>query len=91
MTVPCSIFSKIDKLDREYAASMRSLEKQKADARRWLNRQQLRLLAQAEEVQKEKALIADIMESQKNFFQLLNDVVERAKQNANSADAQHRS
>mmetsp|Transcript_11188 Transcript_11188/g.16852 ORF Transcript_11188/g.16852 Transcript_11188/m.16852 type:complete len:209 (-) Transcript_11188:92-718(-) len=71
--------AELDKLEREYAASMRSLEKQKADARRWLNRQQVRLMAQAEETQKEKALVADLMDSQSIYFKQLLEVLDQAK------------
>lgn len=43
---------------------MESLERQKADAKRWLVRQQVRLQAQAEEVNREKRVIADMLSAE---------------------------
>ena len=51
----------LERLDREHAAVCYSLQSQKGDAKRWLHRQQVRLVAQVEEVRKERTVIADIL------------------------------
>lgn len=66
----------LDKLDREYRLNMESLEKQKAEAKRWLLRQQVRLMAQAEEVHKEKQVIGELMECLMEEFNTVNGLVQ---------------
>lgn len=44
------------------------LEKQKAEAKRWLFRQKIRLIAQAEEVAKEKAFVGSHLEKELSDF-----------------------
>jgi hypothetical protein len=48
-----------------------SLRKQKAEAKRWLLRQQVRLEAQTEEVQREKKSIANILALELQDFKLM--------------------
>lgn len=55
---------------------MESLEKQKAEAKRWLLRQQVRLMAQAEEVHKEKQVIGELMECLMEEFNTVNGLVQ---------------
>lgn len=61
----------LQKIEREYEDSLAALQRQKADAKRWLLRQQIRFAAQCEEVRKEKLLIANILEDIIKEFQLL--------------------
>jgi hypothetical protein len=56
-------FEKLEKVEREYQEAVSALEMQKADAKRWLQRQQVRLIVQSAEVAKEKAIVASIMEN----------------------------
>jgi hypothetical protein len=58
-------------LDREFKISLDSLEKQKAEAKRWLVRQQVRLEAQTEEVQQEKTVIAGILAQELKDYRLM--------------------
>jgi len=63
--------AELDRIHREYEASLRSMQKQKGDAKRWLYRQQVRLQAQAIEVQWERSAIADFMQEDAGHFQTL--------------------
>lgn len=56
----------LQRLEKEYQDNVKQLQRQKAEARRWLFRQQLRLEAQCEEVHREKQVMADLYE---NHFQ----------------------
>lgn len=51
----------LDKLDRQYHNSYASLAKQKGNASRWMHRQKIRLIAQAEESVAEKNVYAEIV------------------------------
>lgn len=53
--------AELDRLEKEYKQVMESLQNQKGDAKRWLHRQQVRLVAQTEQVRKERSVIADIL------------------------------
>ncbi len=66
-----SCVSQLDRLERELQSSIESLERQKADAKRWLLRQQVRLQAQAEEVQREKLAVAELLAAEFADFQQL--------------------
>ncbi len=70
----------VEKLERDYRASLDSLERQKSEAKRWLLRQQVRLQAQAEEVQREKAAIAEILEADMTDLHLLLKQIDSYKQ-----------
>lgn len=65
----------LQRLDKEFQDALQQLQRQKADAKRWLHRQQLRLSAQCEEVRREKAVVADIIQSeQEEFHQMLSSI-----------------
>jgi len=51
----------LEKLDQTYQLSKMALDRQKAGALRWMSRQQIRLLSQAEEVSAERQVIASIL------------------------------
>jgi hypothetical protein len=51
------------------------LQKQKMDAKKYMSRQQLRLLSQAEVVQQEKNCIADLLENNIVEFENLNKLL----------------
>lgn len=52
------------------------MQKQKGDAKRWLLRQQVRLQAQAVEVQQERAAVAEILAADYNQLLRLTQVLE---------------
>ena len=52
------------------------MQKQKGDAKRWLLRQQVRLQAQAVEVQHERAAVAEILAADYNQLLRLTQVLE---------------
>jgi hypothetical protein len=58
-------------VERELLQALESLEKQKAEAKRWLLRQQVRLEAQAEEVQREKSVVAELLEQELSYFRMI--------------------
>jgi hypothetical protein len=51
----------LERLDQEYQESLNNLLRQKADAKRWLLRQQIRLTSQCEEVKREKAAVSSVL------------------------------
>lgn len=61
---PFPPFLQLERLDKEYQETLSSLLRQKADAKRWLLRQQIRLNAQCEEVRKEKSFVAQLLEDE---------------------------
>eukprot|EP00599_Poterioochromonas_sp_BG-1_P009733 CAMPEP_0173139554 /NCGR_PEP_ID=MMETSP1105-20130129/4328_1 /TAXON_ID=2985 /ORGANISM="Ochromonas sp., Strain BG-1" /LENGTH=435 /DNA_ID=CAMNT_0014052309 /DNA_START=207 /DNA_END=1514 /DNA_ORIENTATION=+ len=61
----------LDRLDREYQETLGTLLRQKADAKRWLLRQQIRLNAQCDEVKREKAFIGQMMSEEAKDTQML--------------------
>lgn len=56
-----AVAAELEKLDQSYQLSKMSLDRQKAGAVRWMSRQQIRLLAQAEEVSAERQVISSII------------------------------
>ncbi len=54
--------SELLRIEREYEDALAGLQRQKADAKRWLRRQQIRFAAQSDELTKEKLLVAQILE-----------------------------
>lgn len=52
----------LERIQREHEVAVAAMQKQKADAKRWLLRQQVRLQAQAVEVQWERSAIAEILQ-----------------------------
>lgn len=70
----------LERLQQEHDTAVAAMQKQKADAKRWLHRQQVRLQAQAIEVQWERAAIGEIlMEDYRQLMQLTSalDAAER--------------
>ena len=59
----------MERIQSEYDIAAAGMRKQKGDAKRWLLRQQVRLQAQAVEVQWERAAIAEVIGS--DYEQLL--------------------
>lgn len=57
-----SSLTELARAQRDYDEALAGLHKQKADAKRWLLRQQIRFTAQSEELQREKALVAQVLE-----------------------------
>ncbi len=53
--------AELERLDKEFSGILESLQNQKGDAKRWLHRQQVRLIAQVEQVRKERLVIADVL------------------------------
>lgn len=49
------------KLEKRYQAALESLQRQKSAAKRWINRQKVRMVAQATEVHEERQHIAAII------------------------------
>lgn len=70
-----SMTAELQRLDREYQVSLQQLQRQKADAKKWLHRQQLRLSAQCEEVHREKAAVSDLYESEFGEIRRMLEVV----------------
>jgi hypothetical protein len=60
----------LERIHKEYEASLSSLLRQKGDAKRWLIRQQVRLQAQAIEVQWERSAIAEFLAEDRRHFQV---------------------
>jgi hypothetical protein len=52
----------MERLQKELDAAMEGMQRQKGEAKRWLYRQQVRLQAQAVEVQWERSAIAEVLE-----------------------------
>ena len=52
---------------RQFAMSMESLQRQKEASKRWMSRQELRLMTQAKEMQRERELIATVLQDQIDF------------------------
>jgi hypothetical protein len=53
--------AELERLDQQFRAARSSLEAQKFGAKRWMAKQEVRLLAQAGEVAKERSVIADLI------------------------------
>jgi hypothetical protein len=53
--------AELDRLEQQFKSAGESLESQKFSAKRWMAKQEIRLLAQAGEVGKERAVIADLI------------------------------
>lgn len=64
-------FGELAKVERDYEEALAELQQQKADAKRWLARQQIRFAAQCEELRKEKLVVVQILEDILNEFPLL--------------------
>lgn len=75
-----SVAAELQRLDRDFQDAMQNLQRQKADAKKWLHRQQLRLSAQCEEVQREKAVMADLYESEYQDIRRMLEVVRKGSQ-----------
>jgi hypothetical protein len=52
---------------KQYAMSMESLQRQKEASKRWMSRQELRLMSQAKEMHRERELISTVLQDQINF------------------------
>jgi hypothetical protein len=76
-TFPLS--AQLERIQREYEQAAEAMQKQKADAKRWLLRQQVRLQAQAVEVQWERASIAEILTEDYNQLLHLTHLLEAAE------------
>lgn len=75
-----TVTAELQRLDREFQDAVQNLQRQKADAKKWLHRQQLRLGAQCEEVQREKAVLADLYEGEYQDIKRMFDVVKKGSQ-----------
>jgi hypothetical protein len=70
----------LERLDQEYQESLNNLLRQKADAKRWLLRQQIRLTSQCEEVKREKAAVSSVLNDEYSELNaLLNGLQEMMK------------
>jgi hypothetical protein len=69
----------LERIQKEYEQAAEAMQKQKADAKRWLLRQQVRLQAQAVEVQWERASIAEILTEDYNQLLHLTQLLEAAE------------
>ena len=67
----CFLFRKVAKLEKRYLGGLESLEKQKVGAKRWINRQKVRLLAQVKEVSEERQQIAALIALEKAEYEKL--------------------
>ena len=65
------------RVEREHSMMLESLKQQRLAATRWMTRQQVRLMAQAVEIQKERALIAAVVERDRRILKELVTMVER--------------
>jgi hypothetical protein len=66
--------NELQRIEREYQEACTQLSKQKTEAKRWLYRQQLRLVAQCEEIRREKIMIADVYKQHYQEFDTLTKV-----------------
>eukprot|EP01041_Mallomonas_annulata_P006365 gene6365-12867_t len=58
---PAHVQVELDNLELEYRKSLEAMDKQKTNATRWMMRQRVRLVAQAEVIQQERRAIASII------------------------------
>lgn len=68
---PSHITAELTRLERKYEAAAGSLHNQKAAAKRWMSRQQIRLLAQAKEVHEERQVIASLISLERCEYEKL--------------------
>lgn len=74
-TTNAAMLADLDKVEREHQNQLQALMTQKSDAKRWLHRQQLRLLAQCEAVEAEKQHMSKVLHEELQDVQYMEELL----------------